>query len=202
MAIEEDEDDNENEEKKKGKGSIVTKILLFGILPLMTAVILVVGGLFVAGVIPGDSGGSQSSEAEEGGEDGEEDVEGEEDGEDEGEEGEEGDEDEEHQAAVYIPVDPAFVVNFASQGKARFLQVTVEVMTRDAGVTEKINLHMPVIRNNLMLLLSSQSYDDVSTLEGKESLREEALEVIQEILEEETGDPGIEAVYFTSFVMQ
>ncbi|VAX05680.1 hypothetical protein MNBD_GAMMA19-792, partial [hydrothermal vent metagenome] len=38
--------------------------------------------------------------------------------------------------------------------------------------------------------------------EGKETLREEALEVVQQILEEETGDPGIEAVYFTSFVMQ
>ncbi|MBN4079189.1 flagellar basal body-associated FliL family protein, partial [Beggiatoa alba] len=91
---------------------------------------------------------------------------------------------------------------FASQGKARFLQITVEVMTRDVTVPDKVKLHMPVIRNNLMLLFSDQSYDSVSTLEGKESLREEALEVVQQILEEETGDPGIEAVYFTSFVMQ
>ena len=52
------------------------------------------------------------------------------------------------------------------------------------------------------LFRSSQTYDSVSTLEGKEALREEALSVIQEILEEETGDPGVEAVYFTSFVMQ
>lgn len=181
-------DEEENEDKdKKSKGSLVTKILLFGVLPLMTAIILVVGGLFVAGVIPGESSDSELS-AEEGSD------------ENAGEEGEEGDG--EQQAAVYLPIDPAFVVNFASQGKARFLQVTVEVMTRDPGVPDSVKLHMPVIRNNLMLLLSSQSYDSVSTLEGKETLREEALEVIQQILEEETGDPGIEAVYFTSFVMQ
>jgi flagellar FliL protein len=75
-------------------------------------------------------------------------------------------------------------------------------MTRDPAVTDLVTLHMPVIRNNLMLLFSNQTYDTVSTLEGKEALREEALEVIQQILEEETGDPGVEAVYFTSFVMQ
>jgi len=104
--------------------------------------------------------------------------------------------------AIYIPLDPAFVVNFADGGKAKFLQVSVEVMTRHSEVVEHVTTHMPVIRNNLVLLFSSQTYDSVSTLEGKEALREEALGVIQKILEEETGDPGVEAVYFTSFVMQ
>jgi flagellar FliL protein len=104
--------------------------------------------------------------------------------------------------AIYVPLDPAFVVNFADSGKARFLQITVEVMTRNPDVEEQVKNHMPVIRNNLVLLFSSQTYDSVSTLEGKEALREETLGVIQKILEEETGDPGVEAVYFTSFVMQ
>ncbi len=183
--------DEEEGEGKKSKGSLVTKILLFGVLPFMTAIILVVGGLFVAGVLPGNSGGDSKVSAEEN-------LDGEDSDEDSGDEEGDGEE----QAAVYLPIDPAFVVNFASQGKARFLQVTVEIMTRDPAVPDSVKLHMPVIRNNLMLLLSSQSYDSVSTLEGKETLREEALEVIQQILEEETGDPGIEAVYFTSFVMQ
>lgn len=104
--------------------------------------------------------------------------------------------------AIYISLDPAFVVNFAEGSRARFLQVSVEVMTRDNQVEQHIRTHMPVIRNNLLLLFSSQTYELVSTLEGKESLREEALNVVQRILEEETGDPGVESVYFTSFVMQ
>lgn len=187
-------DEDDEVEKEKPKGSIITKILLFGVLPLMTSIVLVVGGLFLAGILPG--GDSNTTVAS--GEDGDADAEDE-----EAEEDEEADEEEEALTpAVYIPIDPAFVVNFASQGKARFLQITVEVMTRDAEVPEQVKLHMPVIRNNLVLLFSAQSYDHVSTLEGKEALREEALEVIQAILEEETGDPGIEAVYFTSFVMQ
>ncbi len=175
---------DDDKDQEKPKGSMVTKILLFGVLPLMTAIVLVVGGLFIAGVLPG-GGGHAAVEEEHGGG---------------------GDEDDGEPTAslpaVYIPIDPAFVVNFASQGRARFLQITVEVMTRDPKVPEHIEQHLPVIRNNLMLLFSSQTYDSVNTLEGKEALREEALSVIQEILQEETGDPGVEAVYFTSFVMQ
>ncbi len=190
-----DDKDNEKDgDEKKSKGSLVTKILLFGVLPLMTVIVLVVGTLFFAGVLSGGGDHAAGAVAEDN-------VEG--DGED-GDHGDGGDEEGggETLPAIYLPIDPAFVVNFASQGKARFLQVTVEVMTRDPLMPDQIKLHMPVIRNNLMLLFSSQSYDGVSTLEGKETLREEALEVVQQILEEETGDPGIEAVYFTSFVMQ
>ena len=189
--------DDEENEKVKPQGSMVTKILLFGVLPLMTATILVVGGLIIAGVIPvggTHSGTNVVADAGDGtvGEEG--------DAESGGEGGEEGEG--VNKPAIYLPIDPAFVVNFASQGKARFLQITVEVMTRDETVPDKVKLHMPVIRNNLMLLFSDQSYDSVSTLDGKEMLRESALEVVQQILEEETGDVGIEAVYFTSFVMQ
>lgn len=182
--------DDEKEESKP-KGSLVTKILLFGVLPLMTIVVIVFGTLFAVGALPG--GGDDKGASTEVSEDGE-------DGGEEGEEG--GEEGGESMPAIYLPIDPAFVVNFASQGKARFLQVTVEVMTRDPLMPDQIKLHMPVIRNNLMLLFSNQSYDGVSTLEGKEALREEALEVVQQILEEEAGDAGVEAVYFTSFVMQ
>ena len=188
------EEDEDQETEKKPKGSIITKILLFGVLPLMTAIVLVVGGLFIAGILPGES--TSKANVEDG--DSEEEDEDDEDFEDE----EEDDEDEAPMPAVYIPIDPAFVVNFASQGKARFLQITVEVMTREAEVPDLVKLHMPAIRNNLVLLFSAQTFDNVSTLEGKEALREEALEVIQSILEEETGDVGVEAVYFTSFVMQ
>lgn len=184
--------DDEEKEDSKPKGSLVTKILLFGVLPLMTIVVIVFGTLFIAGVLPG--GGSDKSATAEMSDSGD-------GGEEEGGE-EEGDGEGGSMPAIYLPIDPAFVVNFASQGKARFLQVTVEVMTRDPLMPDQVKLHMPVIRNNLMLLFSSQSYDGVSTLEGKEALREEALEVVQQILEEETGDPGVEAVYFTSFVMQ
>ena len=104
--------------------------------------------------------------------------------------------------ANYVSLDPPFVVNFEGNSSARFLQINVEVMSRKIEYAEHIKKHMPVIRNNLVLLFGSQTYDKVSTLKGKEELREKALAEVQKILEEETGDTGVEALYFTSFVMQ
>ncbi|MFV2055075.1 MAG: flagellar basal body-associated FliL family protein [Thiohalomonadales bacterium] len=166
------EDDAESE--SSASGSSKKLIIIISVVLLLIAG--TVGGLFAAGVIGG--GGHEDEEADE------------------------DDTEEPAGPAVYIPIEPAFVVNFTDTAKARFLQITMEAMTRNPDVPGQIENHLPAIRNNLVLLFSSQTYESISTLEGKEALREEALAVVQEILEEETGDPGIEAVYFTSIVMQ
>ncbi len=114
-----------------------------------------------------------------------------------------GDEAEEKAPAIYIGLEPAFVVNSADQsGASRFMQVTIQVMTRDPEIEQAVTTHMPVIRNSIVLLLSSQSVESVSGVEGKEKLRAKVLEGIRSILEERTGKPGVEEVYFTSFVIQ
>lgn len=103
--------------------------------------------------------------------------------------------------AIYHPLD-TMVVNFTKKGPARFLQVDIQVMTRDGAVVDAIEAHTPIIRNDILLLLSNQTYEKVSTLEGKEQLRQEVLETIQRILKEQGEPDSVEAVYFTSFVMQ
>jgi flagellar basal body-associated protein FliL len=103
---------------------------------------------------------------------------------------------------TYLPLDPPFVVNFESTQETRFLQVSMEVMAHDPQAIEDAKKHMPAIRNSLVLLLSSQNQKTLITLEGKEKVRAEALAAIQKILQEQTGKPGVEAVYFTGFVMQ
>jgi flagellar FliL protein len=110
---------------------------------------------------------------------------------------------EEAKPALYLALDPPFVVNSESgAGGVHYLQVAIEVQTREPEAVELVKKHMPVIRNNLILLLSSQTHEAVSTREGKEKLRAEALAEIQKILQQEGGKPGVEAVYFTNFVMQ
>ncbi len=104
--------------------------------------------------------------------------------------------------AIYVPIEPTFVVNFEGKSRVKFLQVSVEVMTRDQSVVKSIKKHMPAIRNNLTFLFSSRTYEDVKTIKGKERLRTAALEEVQDILEQETGNSAIEALYFTSFVTQ
>jgi flagellar FliL protein len=103
---------------------------------------------------------------------------------------------------TYLALDPPFVVNFQGAQEARFLQVAMEVMARDPLPIEDVKKHMPAIRNSMVFLLSSQTQEALASAEGKEQLRAEALARIQKILQEYTGKPGVEAVYFTGFVMQ
>jgi flagellar FliL protein len=105
--------------------------------------------------------------------------------------------------ALYVKYEPPFVVNFQAKGVMRFLQVSMEVMTRDATTAETIKQHEPKIRNNMLMLLGSQTDETIGSIEGKEGLRKQALETIAKVVEEEGGEgKQVEDIYFTSFVMQ
>jgi flagellar FliL protein len=106
------------------------------------------------------------------------------------------------EAITYLALEPAFVVNFQNPTEARYLQVTMEVMAKDPAAMDDVKKHMPAIRNSLVMLLSGQTQQGIATPEGKEKLRLAATTEIQKILQEHTGKPGIEAVYFTGIVMQ
>lgn len=105
-------------------------------------------------------------------------------------------------ASNYLALSPAFTVNLSDDEANRYLQVEMEVMSRSAAALDAVKLHMPRIRNALLLLLGQQKYYELNTRAGKEKLQAQVLAEIQGILKAETGKPGIEAVYFTSFVMQ
>jgi flagellar FliL protein len=105
--------------------------------------------------------------------------------------------------AQYLKFEPPFVVNFENRGAVRFLQVSVEAMTRDPATAELIRQHDPKLRNDLLLLLGGQTYETISTREGKERLRGEALKAVQDVISAEGGKAEkVEQLYFTSFVMQ
>jgi flagellar protein FliL len=85
----------------------------------------------------------------------------------------------------------------------RFLQITIGVMTRDPATELLIKDNDPRVRNDMLMILSGQNYAAVSTNEGKEALRTRCLEAVRTIVKDMQGDPAkIEALYFTSFVMQ
>jgi flagellar FliL protein len=104
---------------------------------------------------------------------------------------------------LFVELDPPFVANFAPGSPARFLQVSVQLMTRDAELAKQLVHLDPIIRNDLLLLFGNQRVAEVSTTEGKEALRNATLEAVRKVIAAEGGKPAaLEAVYFTSFVMQ
>lgn len=109
---------------------------------------------------------------------------------------------EEVHAPIYFKLEPAFVSNITLKKRSRFIQIAIEVVSTDPEAIENIKMHNPVIRNNLGVLFSSISDEDVNTLEGKEKLRNRVLKEIQSILKEKSGTEGIDDVFFTGFVVQ
>jgi flagellar FliL protein len=107
-----------------------------------------------------------------------------------------------HSDPIYFTLAENLVVNFRSPGGTRFLQVGIELMTYDKEGVHTLEKHAPVLRSNLILLLSDQSQDTLLGREGKEALRAEALADVQRTMTELGGHPVVEALYFTSFVMQ
>jgi flagellar FliL protein len=108
-----------------------------------------------------------------------------------------------HVEPIFVPLDPPFVVNFASNDTVRFLQVTVQAMTEAPLTAEMLKKHDPIIRNSLLMLFSGQSYETLSTTAGKEHLRLAALEAVRKVVVEAGGKKDdVKDLYFTSFVMQ
>lgn len=105
--------------------------------------------------------------------------------------------------ALYTSLHPPLVVNFRdSVGDSHFMQVTMEVMSRDQNAINAVREHTAVIRNSLILLYSGVIYEEITSREGKEKMLADGLAEIQKVMTEQFGEPGVEAVYFTALVIQ
>lgn len=105
-------------------------------------------------------------------------------------------------ATPYLALDPPFVVNIQGAANVRYLQVTAQVKLSDPSLADTVKHNMAPIRDAMIMLLGDRTADQVATLEGKEQLRHDALEAIQATLQELIGQPAVEEVYFTGFVLQ
>jgi len=120
--------------------------------------------------------------------------------------GEHGEEGEAAPAPIYVALDPPFVVNFQDAKKrTRYIKAEISVLAKSAKTEEEVKLHMPAVRNSLVLLLSRQVYEDLLANEGKEKLRADALAEVKAVLDQRAGKKsgkGVEELYFSSLVMQ
>lgn len=133
---------------------------------------------------------------------------------------------------LYITLVPEFVVNFGPGSEVRYLQIDLQAASRQQEAFDAMNLYMPVIRNDVLVLLSGQTFENLKTRAGKELIQQRILNtintVVNSVLAKKDGennnekddnknnqpenkvevDPNaivegpIESVYFLSFIMQ
>jgi flagellar FliL protein len=104
-------------------------------------------------------------------------------------------------AENYFAIDPPLVVNFEDGAAVRFLQITAEIMSKDPKAIDGIKANLPLVRNNLLLIMGNRDFQSLMTREGKEKLRNDALAEIRSIAKKE-GVPEPDDVLFTQFVVQ
>lgn len=103
--------------------------------------------------------------------------------------------------SLYYAIDPPLVVNFEDGSAVRFLQISMEIMAHDEKAIESVQKNIPLIRNNLLLLMSNRNYQSMMSREGKDKFRAEALAEVRAVQKKE-GSPDVDDVLFTSFVVQ
>jgi flagellar FliL protein len=103
--------------------------------------------------------------------------------------------------SLYYAIDPPLVVNFEDGSAVRFLQISMEIMAHDEKAIESVQKNVPLIRNNLLLLMSNRNYQSMMSREGKDKFRAEALAEVRAVQKKE-GSPDVDDVLFTSFVVQ
>jgi len=109
---------------------------------------------------------------------------------------------EEKLPAAYHALDPKFIVNLPPGGKAKMLQVSIQLMARDPALIEFLKFNDPMLRHTLLALFGSQDGDKLRDRKGKEKLQKDVLAAVNKIIKEQGGTGEVEAAFFTSFVMQ
>ncbi|VVN95208.1 flagellar basal body-associated protein FliL [Pseudomonas fluorescens] len=106
------------------------------------------------------------------------------------------------QPAMFVPLLPAFIANYNQNGRQRYMQVSITLQGRDQADLDALKAHMPVIRNNLVMLFSGQDFATLASPVGQEMLRQKATASVQEVAQKELGKVVIEQLLFTNFVLQ
>lgn len=102
----------------------------------------------------------------------------------------------------YHALNPALVSNLQTEGKPRFLRCEIQLMSRQPGAIEQLNLHTPPLRHALLLLFTEQDAKALQTPAGKDALRTSALDAVRAVLKDKTGQALVDDLYFTSFYVQ
>jgi flagellar protein FliL len=94
-----------------------------------------------------------------------------------------------------------FLVNLADKEASRYVKTSIRLLVANKESAETIakgETLMPRMRDTILTLLSTKTAEEMTSNEGKEKLKKEILEKVNEYLPEE----GAEDVFFTDFVVQ
>ena len=104
-------------------------------------------------------------------------------------------------AVQYVPLKPAIITNYQSK-KLSYIKAEITLQVTGNPTVEAIDRHRPYIRHNLVMLFSRQEEASLTSPDGKAQLKEDALAAVISALDSENEPTDIEAILFTSFIVE
>jgi len=102
---------------------------------------------------------------------------------------------------IYVEVPPV-VANFEYEGSMRYLQVTVNLQTRDTASATLMKDNAPLIQGEILMLLQDLDFGTVRSTEGKRALIEMIDAGVRELFKSGAEPLELEQVVLTGFVVQ
>lgn len=103
---------------------------------------------------------------------------------------------------AYVGLVPALVGNFGAGPKLKYYKADIALRVTGVEAEARVTHHEPLIRNQLVMLFSQQTEATMSTVDAKETLRQEALKQVQEVLTQEEGKPLVDDLLFNNLIIQ
>ena len=103
---------------------------------------------------------------------------------------------------LYFDMSKPIVVDFPKGSTAKHGRITVSMLVEGIEAIDVLTKNEPMIRNNLLMLMSAQESSVLNTREGKDMLRKLMLDAVTAVLVKMAGKGKVNEIFFTSFVMQ
>jgi len=91
-----------------------------------------------------------------------------------------------------------FIVNLYNEGSSRYLKTTINFELSVAELSIEMDTKKPLIRDIVIKTLSAKTYEEISTIRGKENLKDEIAMKVNQVL----SDGQVNNLFFTDFVIQ
>ena len=103
---------------------------------------------------------------------------------------------------AYVNIPQPFLFNVTGDKKDRLVQIKAQMMVRGSKNEDLARYHSPLVESTLLATFASATVDQLRSSTGRVELRDKATEDIKASLTQAVGQPVIEKVLFTDFVIQ
>ncbi len=91
-----------------------------------------------------------------------------------------------------------FIVNLYTEGSDRYIKTAINFELGSEELSAELDLKKPLIRDIVIKTLSAKTYEEISTIRGKENLKDDIVMQVNQVL----SDGQVNNIFFTDFVIQ